>query len=148
LLRLVPVKPSEDFGMLKTDGNAIGGGEFGGGYDYSHGSRLMEEEGIYYFFDHAEGGHKLGSPGSDLTELTLAGACVTMTGAHAYGGGGGAGKVHVHDISVTMPSITVGHAVVLAGKGVVIDFCKTDVGDSSVNNGGPVVESPPCAWCP
>jgi len=86
--------------MLKTDGNAIGGGEFGGGYDYSHGSRLMQEEGIYYFFDHAEGGHKLGSPGSDLTELTFGGACVTMIGAHSYGGGGGTGKVHVHEITM------------------------------------------------
>jgi len=66
LLKNVPVKAHNDFGMVKSDGNSIGNGEFGGGYDYSLGSRLMEDEGISHFFNHEDGAHTLvpGSPGA------------------------------------------------------------------------------------
>jgi hypothetical protein len=37
ILKTVPVKAQDDFGKVKTDGNSIGNGHFGGGYNYSLG---------------------------------------------------------------------------------------------------------------
>jgi len=134
-LKRIPVKAQDDFGKVKTDGNRIGNDDFGGS------SNLLEEEGIFYYFQHEKGAHQLVRPGSVLAEVALGGACATAVGIHSIGGGGGEGKVHVHEITFTKPSGMVGPALVIAGKGVQIDFCKTDEGTleppGSLSNGAP-----------
>jgi YD repeat-containing protein len=124
----VPIKKGDDFGKVKTDGNKLGNGDFGGGYDYSLGRHALHlglpgsggiRPGIArrrprnwdgnYIYDPTEADpfdEPLPTAHAHYGFLEEWGIYYYFdhgSGGHTLGGGGGTGKVHFHDIPIQPP---------------------------------------------